>query len=142
MRQRHAQNKITTLSATAQGFFHVTRSTVTSARPKGDGYWETSMKSPQAAVRALLMYMALASPLGWADTPATHASTDQQCGGEPCGAVIRGLFPFFDRDLHGLEGNGRSCNDCHMVTEQFRLTPAAVESRYQFLQKRRRHNPY
>jgi cytochrome c peroxidase len=56
--------------------------------------------------------------------------------------VIRGLFAFFDRDLHGLDGNGRSCNDCHMVTEQFRLTPAAVESRYQLLQKRRRRNLY
>src|ERR1044072_8628912 len=84
----------------------------------------------QAAVRALLIY-ALASPLALADT----------CGGEPCAAVVRGLFAFFDRDLHGLDGNGRSCNDCHMVTEQFRLTPAAVESRYQLLQKRRRHNP-
>jgi cytochrome c peroxidase len=88
------------------------------------------------------MYIALASPLARADTPLTHESTDQQCGGEPCAAVIRGLFAFFDRDLRGLDGNGRSCNDCHMVTEQFRLTPAAVESRFQLLQKRRRHNSY
>jgi cytochrome c peroxidase len=87
------------------------------------------------------MYGALASPLAWADTPATQEGTDRRCGGEPCAAVIRGLFAFFDRDLHGLDGNGRSCNDCHMVTEQFRLTPAAVESRFQLLQKRRRHNP-
>jgi cytochrome c peroxidase len=85
----------------------------------------------QAAARTLLIY-ALASPSAWAD---------QQCGSEPCAAVIRGLFAFFDRDLHGLGGNGRSCNDCHMVTEQFRLTPAAAENRYQLLQKRRRYNP-
>ena len=98
------------------------------------------MKSLQAAVRALFIYVALASPLAWADTPATPEDADQRCGGEPCAAVIRGLFAFFDRDLHGLEGNGRSCNDCHMVTEQFRLTPAAAESRYQLLQKRRRYN--
>jgi cytochrome c peroxidase len=95
----------------------------------------------QAAVRALLIYTALASSLAWADTPATPQGTDQRCGGEPCAAVIRGLFAFFDRDLHGLDGNGRSCNDCHMVTEQFRLTPAAAENRYQLLLKRRRHNP-
>jgi cytochrome c peroxidase len=94
----------------------------------------------QAAVRALLLY-ALASSLAWADTPPAQESTGLRCGGEPCAAVIRGLFAFFDRDLHGLDGNGRSCNDCHMVTEQFRLTPAAVENRYQLLQKRRRHNP-
>jgi len=103
------------------------------------------MNSLQAAVRTLLIplliYGALASPLAWSDTPPNHESTDQRCGGEPCGAVIRGLFAFFDRDLRGLDGNGRSCNDCHMVTEQFRLTPAAVESRFQLLQKRRRHNP-
>ena len=103
------------------------------------------MNSLQAAVRplvrALVMYGALASPLAWADTPATQEGTDRRCGGEPCAAVIRGLFAFFDRDLHGLDGNGRSCNDCHMVTEQFRLTPAAVESRFQLLRKRRRHNP-
>jgi len=99
------------------------------------------MNSLQTAVRTLLIYTSLASPLAWADTPATNPSTDQRCGGESCAAVIRGLFAFFDRDLHGLDGNGRSCNDCHMVTEQFRLTPAAVENRYQLLQKRRRHNP-
>ncbi len=100
------------------------------------------MNPLQAAVRTLLIYMALASPLARADAPATGDSTDQRCGGESCAAVVRGLFAFFDRDLHGLDGNGRSCGDCHMVTEQFRLTPAAVESRYQLLQKRRRHNPY
>jgi cytochrome c peroxidase len=85
--------------------------------------------------------MALASSPAWADIPPSHEGTDQRCGGEPCAAVIRGLFAFFDRNLHGLDGNGRSCNDCHMVTEQFRLTPAAAESRFQLLQKRRRYHP-
>jgi cytochrome c peroxidase len=99
------------------------------------------MNPLQAAVSTLVMYVALASPLARADTPATQEGSDQRCGGESCAAVVRGLFAFFDRDLHGLDGNGRSCNDCHMVTEQFRLTPAAAESRYQFLQKRRRYNP-
>jgi Cytochrome c peroxidase len=103
---------------------------------------ETSMNPLQAVVRTLLIYIALTSPLAWADTPATAASTDQRCGGEPCAAVVRGLFAFFDRDLHGLDGNGRSCADCHMLTEQFRLTPAAAENRYQLLQKRRRYNPH
>jgi cytochrome c peroxidase len=42
--------------------------------------------------------------------------------------------------LHGLEGNGRSCNDCHMITQQFRLTPAAAEARFQKLQYRRRYD--
>jgi cytochrome c peroxidase len=100
------------------------------------------MNPLQAAVWTLLIYVSLASPLATADAPAPSEAADQRCGGEPCAAVIRGLFAFFDRDLHGLDGNGRSCNDCHMVTEQFRLTPAAAESRYQLLQKRRRYNPH
>jgi cytochrome c peroxidase len=103
------------------------------------------MDSLQTAVRTLLIYIALGvvlpSPLAWAGPPATDESTDQRCGGEPCAAVFRGLFAFFDRDLRGLDGNGRSCADCHMATEHFRLTPAAVEARFQFLQKRRRHHP-
>jgi len=98
------------------------------------------MRSIHIAVRTLLIYLSLASALTWADTPATPEGTDRQCGGEPCAAVFRGLVAFFDRDLHGLEGNGRSCNDCHMITQQFRLTPAAAEARFQKLQYRRRYD--
>jgi cytochrome c peroxidase len=100
------------------------------------------MNPLQAAVWTLLIYASLASPLATADTLATSTATDQRCGGEPCAAVFRGLFAFFDRNLHGLEGNGRSCADCHMATEQFGLTPAAAETRFQLLQKRRQRNPY
>jgi len=69
------------------------------------------------------------------------------CRGEPCDAVFRGLFTFFNRDLHGvdgksLDGNGRSCNDCHMATEQFRLTPASAEKRFQKLQQRLLYNSH
>ena len=63
------------------------------------------------------------------------------CGGEPCDAVVRGLFHFFDRGLAGLGGNGRSCGDCHMVTDRFQLSPANVERRFQLLQLRRRFDP-
>ena len=70
-----------------------------------------------------------------------HA-TDGLCGGEPCDAVLRGLRHFFDRSPDGLEGNGRSCNDCHMVTDRFQLSPANAERRFQRLQWRRRFNPH
>jgi len=60
------------------------------------------------------------------------------CGGEACDAVFRGFFAFFDRSLHGLDGNGRSCADCHMPLDQFQLSPASAEARFQLLQKRRR----
>jgi hypothetical protein len=31
-------------------------------------------------------------------------------------AVVRGGLAFVDRRLRGLDGNGRSCADCHMLT--------------------------
>jgi len=71
--------------------------------------------------------------------PGKHTRT---CGGESCEAVFRGFFAFFDRSLHGLEGNGRSCADCHMPADQFQLSPASAEARFQLLQKRRKRNPW
>jgi cytochrome c peroxidase len=61
----------------------------------------------------------------------------QDCGGESCIAVLRGLFAFIDRRPHGLAGNGRSCADCHMPTDGFQLSPADAEARFQLLQARR-----
>lgn len=63
------------------------------------------------------------------------------CDGEPCDAVYRGLLAFFDRDLRPFGGNGRSCADCHMLSNSFQLTPAAAEARFQRLQRQRRWNP-
>ncbi len=63
------------------------------------------------------------------------------CGGEPCEAVLRGFRAFFDRRLDGLDGNGRSCADCHSATDNFQLSPAEVEARFQRLQRRLRRNP-
>jgi cytochrome c peroxidase len=63
------------------------------------------------------------------------------CGGEPCDAVVRGGQAFFDGGLHGLGANGRACADCHMPTDHFQLSPAAVEARFRLLQLRRRGDP-
>ena len=63
------------------------------------------------------------------------------CGGEPCDAVLRGLFAFFDRSPHGLDANGRSCADCHMPTNSFQLSPANADARFRFLEWRRRWDP-
>jgi len=62
------------------------------------------------------------------------------CGGEPCDAVLRGLFAFGDHRLRGLGANGRACADCHMPTDHFQLSPADAEARFQLLQLRRRFN--
>jgi cytochrome c peroxidase len=71
-----------------------------------------------------------------------HASGSVQpptdCGGEPCDAVLRGLAAFFDQRPHGLDGNGRSCADCHMPTNSFQLSPSNVEARFRLLEWRRR----
>jgi cytochrome c peroxidase len=71
-----------------------------------------------------------------------HAADSVQpsadCGGEPCDAVRRGFLAFFDRRPHGLDGNGRSCADCHMPTNSFQLSPSDVEARFRFLEWRRR----
>jgi cytochrome c peroxidase len=64
------------------------------------------------------------------------------CDGERCIAVARGLFDFLDRRLHGLKGNGRACADCHMLSDHFQLSPADVEARFQNLQARRLANPH
>jgi cytochrome c peroxidase len=68
------------------------------------------------------------------DSNSLSAVNQPLCGGEPCDAVARGAIAFDDRRLQGLAGNGRSCADCHMPTDQFQLSPAKVEARFQFLQ--------
>lgn len=68
----------------------------------------------------------------------THATT-AHCD-ESCRAALRGLLAFFDRKLHGLDANGRSCADCHMGTDHFQLSPASVEARFQLLQRLRKWN--
>jgi cytochrome c peroxidase len=72
-----------------------------------------------------------------ADSPARIAD----CGGEPCAAVLRGRLALLDRRLHGLDGNGRACADCHMPTDHFQLSPASAEARFQLLSVLRTFNP-
>lgn len=77
-----------------------------------------------------------------ADGRAEIAASDPlACSGEPCDAVARGLRAFFDRRLTGLDGNGRSCADCHVASDDFQLSPATVEARFQRLQLLRLQNP-
>ena len=66
---------------------------------------------------------------------------NEHCGAEPCDAVARGFRAFFDRKLDGLGANGRACADCHMAADNFQLSPASVEARFQLLQRRRQLDP-
>jgi len=63
------------------------------------------------------------------------------CDAQPCDAVARGFRAFMDRRVHGLGGNGRACADCHMPADNFQLSPASAEARFQLLQWRRRFVP-
>lgn len=64
-----------------------------------------------------------------------------ECGDEPCDRVHRGFRAFVARDLPGLGTNGRACADCHMLTDNFQLSPANAEARFQLLQQRRQADP-
>ncbi|MEO8019440.1 MAG: hypothetical protein ABI769_16640 [Pseudomonadota bacterium] len=80
---------------------------------------------------------AAGEPLNEAVAVVRPATSADRCGGENCVAVARGLIGFLDRQLHGLKGNGRSCADCHIPHDNFQLSPASAEARFQFLQWRR-----
>jgi cytochrome c peroxidase len=67
-------------------------------------------------------------------------STDE-CGGENCAAVLRGLMGFVDRRLSGMGGNGRACADCHLPADHLQLSPASAQARFRDLQKRRVRHP-
>jgi len=93
----------------------------------------------------LVMNAHHSAPVAGVESPERAVEPAQEthdCGGEPCDAVARGLRAFFDRRLHGLDANGRSCADCHMATDHFQLSPANAEARFRFLQLRRRWDPH
>ncbi|MDB6159204.1 MAG: hypothetical protein JWO04_2910 [Gammaproteobacteria bacterium] len=96
---------------------------------------------------ALILVAAGSSPIAAAEDREPGDDTfksvvDDDCDGERCIAVFRGLFDFVDRRLHGLKGNGRACADCHMPSDSFQLSPANVEARFQALQTRRLRNEH
>jgi cytochrome c peroxidase len=63
------------------------------------------------------------------------------CHGQPCDAVARGRAAFSNRNLKDLGGNGRSCADCHMPSENFQLSPASAQARFAALQAERAKKP-
>ncbi|HEX2457380.1 MAG TPA: hypothetical protein VHI99_27015 [Vicinamibacterales bacterium] len=69
-----------------------------------------------------------------------NGQTKLNCDSGPCDAVARGRAAFNDRNLKGLEGNGRACADCHMPSETFQLSPAAARARFEALMAERRRN--
>ena len=80
-------------------------------------------------------------PLAEAVARAHEVTPLDQCGGENCAAVFRGLIAFVDGRPKGLGGNGRSCADCHMPSDSLQLSPASAQARFKLLQARRKWNP-
>ena len=107
------------------------------------------MNAPISRRLAAAMFAAsvAAAPAVFADPLAAPFETqsgydhDRTCSGEPCDAVVRGALRFVDRRLRDLDGNGRACADCHMLTDHFQLSPAAAEARFKLLEWQRRWNP-
>lgn len=91
-----------------------------------------------AATLAVRATLSAASP----EAPSPAALESAECdGGAPCDAVDRGRLAFHDRALLGLDGNGRSCADCHVPRDNFQLSPAEADRRFKLLQLQRREDP-
>ena len=103
--------------------------------------------NPHRLAAAMLAASVAAAPAAFADPIAasslapTGYEHDRTCSGEPCDAVFRGALRFLDGRLRELDGNGRSCADCHMLTDHFQLSPAAADARFKILEWQRRWNP-
>jgi hypothetical protein len=69
-----------------------------------------------------------------------NGSVQLNCDEPPCDAVARGRAAFNKRNLNQLGGNGRSCADCHMPSDNFQLSPASARARFDALQAEREHN--
>ena len=90
---------------------------------KGFGRW----------VIAAIFVAALAVGARMAVSAQEAGETKLNCLDTPCDAVARGRVAFNDRTLHELGGNGRSCADCHVPSENFQLSPAIARARFEAL---------
>jgi cytochrome c peroxidase len=78
---------------------------------------------------------------GFGQASNKNGAMQRDCVLRPCdSSVSRGRAAFNDRKLKGLGGNGRSCADCHMPSENFQLSPKAALSRFEELQAARKQN--
>ena len=95
---------------------------------------------PTIILLAVTFFIGLASVLpnsGFVQSPQGNGATHINCDEKPCDAVARGRAAFNDRNLNQLNGNGRSCADCHMPDDNFQLSPASAKARFEALQAKR-----
>jgi cytochrome c peroxidase len=84
--------------------------------------------------------VAVAPHPGFGQVLEGNGAIQLNCDEQPCDAVARGRAAFNDRNLIQLGGNGRSCADCHMPSDNFQLSPASARARFDALQAMREHN--
>ena len=119
-------------------------------------FFAATSRAPRAAAGAVALLLAATLQPGCGsgdavqDTSAEHAleattARALEAAAKPGDApafvysgTLRDAVEFF-RPTPG--GNGRSCATCHRPEDQFALTPATVEARWQALQARRRNDP-
>jgi len=95
---------------------------------------------PTFILLAVTFFIGLAAVLpnsGFVQSPQGNGATRINCDDKPCDAVARGRAAFNDRNLNQLNGNGRSCADCHMPADNFQLSPASARARFEALQAKR-----
>lgn len=68
---------------------------------------------------------------------ASDSALIETASGELLTANRLGRRLFF-QEFPDVQGNGRTCNTCHVAEDGFQLSPAHVEERWQALQQRRR----
>jgi cytochrome c peroxidase len=79
-------------------------------------------------------------PAGFGQEAPGNGATRPNCDAPPCAAVARGRTAFSERNLKAIGGNGRSCADCHMPSDNFQLSPASAQARFAALAAERSHN--
>jgi cytochrome c peroxidase len=91
-------------------------------------------------VALILLISSLVPNRGFGQGLGGNGSIQLNCDQGPCDAVARGRVAFNNGKIVQHSGNGRSCADCHMPSNGFQLSPAAVQERFAALQEKREHN--
>ena len=95
---------------------------------------------PTFILLAVTFFIGLAAVLpnsGFVQSRQGNGATRINCDDKPCDAIARGRAAFNDGNLNQLNGNGRSCADCHMPDDNFQLSPASARARFEALQAKR-----
>ena len=93
-----------------------------------------------AAVVVGLLAVVFSSTSRGAGQAQSNGAIKLNCEQGPCDAVARGRAAFNNGNLKALGGNGRSCADCHMPSQDFQLSPAAARARFEALLAKREFN--